>query len=139
MGTPTFVETKVNAFLVEQRKLTLDLVSNYPDKQTVAQAFSKGIVTKLPYRLIGDVVNNVNIHYDPKSWSTQFTADANALTRSIFANLTEQDFLPAYATDMIFSGDDIGLGVMDAEQLGPVTFVSSMAKAIRYALHGFPQ
>jgi hypothetical protein len=84
-------------------------------------------------------VNNVNIHYDPKSWSTQYTADDNALTRSIFANLTEQDFLPTYAMDMIFSGDDIGLGVMDSEQLGPVTFVSSMSKAIRYALHGVPQ
>ena len=122
MGTPTLVKTELNSFMVEQRKLTLVLVSNYPNKQTVAQAFSKGIFTKLPCRLIGDVVNNVNIHFDPKSWSTQFTADANALTWSIFANLTEQDFLPTYATDMIFSGDDIGLDVMDAEQLGSVNF-----------------
>ena len=102
------------------------------------QLYSKGVVTKLPYRLIGDMVSKVNLDFDLSTWSTQFRVDANSLTLSIFATLLEQYFLPKYTMDMIFNGDDVGVGVMNAEQLGPVSFITYMAKAICYALHGLP-
>ena len=89
VGTPSYVESLLKDFMVEQRKLALDLMKKYQDKQTVAQAYRKGVMTKLPYRLIVDMVRQVNLDFDLSTWSTQFTADVNALTQLIVPTLSE--------------------------------------------------